>query len=653
MCLLHKLIPEKSIYRILLLCILVLLIYYPAILAEISLIDDFDMVNAMMNTETMNFWDIFIPRSAGGGYYRPLLGLSQYIDRKLWLMDGSFMHLENILFHLVNSVLVYILAFMAMIRLSFKTDSLLPFVAALIFAIHPISTESVCWISGRTDVMACNFILLSAIFLFRYQENRKKRNLFYSGAAVLLSLFAKEVAFGYILALPFLLSLSKTDLPKLTEPIALSDRKVFHPLITYLLFFSVSVIIVLYVGSYWSVLLLGCSFIMYSLWANLDRKTLQVTIREHLASTSLLALLVLATFALFFVFRKIAFTSNVDRISNTIYLIFQDTSYAISMFFGAAGFYVKKFFLPLPLNFFILEINPLYDLLGIAVFLFILWLVLKRDTISALAITGMCCVLPAFPFAFGTIAWTGYAERYIYVASAFWSIAIALFVAKLLVEQNIQDRIRDLVHVGMIVIMLAMALITYRRNITWQTNTALISDTVAQNPKQKELRGLYMLAFIRAGDMKAAREQYRIASSLQSIKYMENYDLNMAGIEAAEGNKGEAEALLQKVLLATHGKSIAAFKFYIKFLENELVMAKDENRITEIQNKIIPLYKQLYELNHDPFVLYRLGQIHIARKDSQKAIDVYELAVKVYPPGNMYGDNSSKILKQLKKQIQP
>jgi tetratricopeptide (TPR) repeat protein len=524
----------------------------------------------------------------------------------------------------------------------------LPLSAALVFALHPIATESVNWISGRTDIMACNFILVSAIFLFRYLDSRKKVDLACSVIALLLSLFAKEVAFGYILALPFLLSLPRQDL---NDSEKLLNTKKQNPLIIFLIFFSVSVIIAMYTGSYWSVMLLGGCYLINSIRLEIGNKSLWETIRERVKAISMLTLVILATFALFFVLRKIAFTSNIDRISNTIRLIFQDTSYAISIFLGAAGFYVKKFFLPLPLNFFILEINPLYDLLGIAVFLFTIWLVIRRNRISVLSIAGMCCVLPAFPFAFGTIAWTGYAERYIYVASAFWSVAFVLFVSRIFAAWNIKHNQKMLVNSIVIALLLIMAFITYQRNLVWQTNMDLISDTVTKNPKQKELRGLYMLAFIRAGDFKSAREQYKIASSLHSTKYLDNYDINMAGVELTEGNKSAAEALLQNVLSSTKGKSAAALNFYIKFQENELRQEKNPKDILSIQDKIIQLYDQSYQLNKDPFILYRLGQIYIARKDKLKAIELFEKAVKAYPPGNIYGDNSAKIVRKLKQQI--
>lgn len=628
------------------------LVYYPAVFSEISIIDDLDMVNALLNVEKLGFWDIFVPRSAGGGYYRPLLGLSQYVDRQFWMMDSRMMHIENILFHLFNSLLVYLLAYRLSGRDSLKNWNIASLIAALLFALHPVLTESVSWISGRTDSMACSFILISTIFLFRYRENGKKLDLLYSGVSLLFSLFAKEVAFGYLLALPFLLTIRKfnTHQPEMFPKTP--DIKKLHPLILYLAFFSVSAIIVLLGGSYWWVILLGGAYMLVPLLlANRDISFLEL-LKERALGASVLALAVLSTGALFFIFRKIAFSSNIDRISNTLTLICQDTGYAISIFLGAVGFYVKKFFWPLPLNFFILEIDPLYDLLGIALFLLILRLIMVRSMVSVLSIAGMCCVLPALPFAFGTIAWTGYAERYIYISTAFWSIALVLYIDRTFFGSHLPESLKKLSYFFIAFLLLAMAFTTWRRNLTWQTNLDLIADTVKQSPRQKELRGMYMLAFIRAGNLKAAREQYRIASALPGGKYSEHYDLNMAGVAATEGNKVEAEGLLKKILSSSRGNSVVALQFYIRFLENELLLEKNPDRLRWRQDQVLKLYGRLFELNQDPFNFYRMGQIHVARNDIQEAIRCFERSAHFYPPGNMYGDNSAKIVLKLKKKVE-
>lgn len=56
-----------------------------------------------------------------------------------------------------------------------------------------------------------------------------------------------------------------------------------------------------------------------------------------------------------------------------------DPNYSVSVFLGAVGFYVKKFFLPLPLNLFIVEVDPLYDFIGIGVLLGCVALAVRRS----------------------------------------------------------------------------------------------------------------------------------------------------------------------------------------------------------------------------------------------------------------------------------
>lgn len=626
-------------YQVTLLSLLILVVYYPAITAEISIVDDLDMVSGILNSEQFSLKDILIPRSAGGGYYRPVTILTYYLDYCLWQMSSSFMHLENILLHIANMLMVFYIAKIVSEQYLPQRIISLPFFAAIVFGLHPIATESVNWISGRTDLLAGLFVLISTYFLLCYKFYRSYSSLFGFVFALGIAVFAKEVAFGFILAIPLILALPE----KAVSESPVSDSHVSSPTVQILIFSSLTIVLIMAGMSFWTMPAIGLLFLLISQRNSLkELKSSQLLVR-----TFTIFLVLASTIILFFVMRKIAFTSDIDRISNTLRLMYQDTGYAISLFTGAAGFYVKKFFLPLPLNFFILEIDPLYDLFGIVVFFCGLYMLFQRNIVAVFSITGVSLFLPALPFAFGTIAWTGYAERYIYISSAFWSVAV-LFVIMSIRQTG---RVEKIIPVVLLMLVMIMSVVTFNRNLVWQTNMSLIADTVSKSPRQKELRGLYMLAFIRAGDLKSAREQYRIASFLHSNKYLESYDLNMAGIEAAEGNKKAAEKLLQKVIDETNGKSVVALKTYSKFLENELNFATESSSVVLLQDKLIPLYNHLYELNHDPFILYRLGQIYITRDDSKTAVEMFEKVVKEYPDGIMYKDNSVKIIKKLQKKI--
>ena len=100
----------------------------------------------------------------GSHYYRPLVSLSFFLDLQLWGLNPLGFHLTNLLAHLATALAVLALAR----RLS--GDTLAAAIAGLAFALHPIHTESVTFISGRTDVLATLFFLLSLLGYARWRE---------------------------------------------------------------------------------------------------------------------------------------------------------------------------------------------------------------------------------------------------------------------------------------------------------------------------------------------------------------------------------------------------------------------------------------------------------------------------------------------------
>ena len=139
----------------------------------------------------------FLPGAGGGLYYRPLLCLTYFIDKELWFMEGRFLHLENILLHLLAAILVFFLA-SSLLPQNRRRNTWLPLIAALCFGLHPIATESVNWVSGRTDVLAGVFVLASALFLLKFKEKKEKKFLFISLFALLLGMLSKEVSILFL-----------------------------------------------------------------------------------------------------------------------------------------------------------------------------------------------------------------------------------------------------------------------------------------------------------------------------------------------------------------------------------------------------------------------------------------------------------------------
>lgn len=140
--------------------------------------------------------------------YRPLASFSFAVNYAVNGLEPSGYHIANLLFHTLNAFLVFLL----LRRLGFGDGP--SCAGALIFAIHPVHTEAVTWISGRGNVLFLFFFLISYLLYVRIgavsgddgseAEKSKSRNVLLvcgSLAAYALSLLAKEMA----LPLPVLL----------------------------------------------------------------------------------------------------------------------------------------------------------------------------------------------------------------------------------------------------------------------------------------------------------------------------------------------------------------------------------------------------------------------------------------------------------------
>ena len=124
--------------------------------------------------------------------YRPIRDISYAIDLALWGQNPFGFHLSNILLHTANVLLVF-----ALVRRLTK-DRIAATLTALIFAVHPIQTDAVTYISGRRDVLFTLFYLLAFHSYLTYYRSR------WSAKAVvcfvlflllwMLSLLSKEMA---------------------------------------------------------------------------------------------------------------------------------------------------------------------------------------------------------------------------------------------------------------------------------------------------------------------------------------------------------------------------------------------------------------------------------------------------------------------------
>jgi hypothetical protein len=117
-----------------------------------------DYVSVLMAPERWHLWNIrdqFLPLDPDAAYLPPLSTITYYTDELLWGPNAYWgWHLTNISMHAASAVLV------AMILRPF--GPLAQIAGGFAFGLHPVHTETVGWISARTDLQATLLILLSS-----------------------------------------------------------------------------------------------------------------------------------------------------------------------------------------------------------------------------------------------------------------------------------------------------------------------------------------------------------------------------------------------------------------------------------------------------------------------------------------------------------
>ncbi len=135
------------------------------------------------------------------GNYHPLAMLSLGLDKNISGLNkddksNTFMfHFSNLLFHIINTLLIFWLIFIMLQR------SDIAIITALLFGLGAIHVESVAWLSERKDVLYSCFFIASMVSYVYYVKRGKFG--FYIGAFLLfvLSLLSKGQAVSLAVSL--------------------------------------------------------------------------------------------------------------------------------------------------------------------------------------------------------------------------------------------------------------------------------------------------------------------------------------------------------------------------------------------------------------------------------------------------------------------
>jgi tetratricopeptide (TPR) repeat protein len=129
--------------------------------------------------------------------WHPLTWLSHMLDVELFGLDAGRHHLTGVLFHLLNTLLLFHL----LRTVTGATGR--SAVAAALFGVHPLHVESVAWVAERKDVLSAFFGLLAALAYVRAVRRAGPLHLWPVAVLFALSLLAKPM----LVTLPLLLLL--------------------------------------------------------------------------------------------------------------------------------------------------------------------------------------------------------------------------------------------------------------------------------------------------------------------------------------------------------------------------------------------------------------------------------------------------------------
>lgn len=565
---LNNLHYDNPIFLTILLVSIVLLVFYPSTNGGIHTIDDPGILNLYSSSPVLA--QILLPN--GSYYYRPVIELSFWMDNFLWGMNPIVMHLENVVLHCANSLLVFLLC-RKVIGNNSKHNLLLSFSISLLFALHPVNVEPVVWIAGRTDPMYSLFVLLAFYCLLCWIETLNTKYLFYVFVLLVVSVLTKETALAACLAIVLLAFFWPSKI--------LFSKRIKTVLIIFLAVFQLVIFSIFLNGS--SVLshLLSGAYSLFS---------------EHFIIDGLIAI----------------------------------------------GFYLSKIIYPFPLNFAITEVNVLYGILGIIILLLQIWIYKINNKAGLLFAASTLLILPAVLVAVIKITWTPFAERYLYLSTAFCLLGIAIVLHEYVKALN-----EVLLAAILVTLILFFTVKSFSRISLWNDKLAFYQDAVLKSPQFGSLYHELGIIFIQHGDMDKAKDAFELAdklnkrdsirllikSNIMALKYQKN---DYAGCRKyffqLFSDKHKAPDIFLELLYKSDTKRLHTLSGVEK-----IILAKDIFETLTILN----------EKKSDPFWLYKSGQMLLIVGDKSMAAEYFKRSYQQAPLDAYYRKAAEIHLNQL------
>jgi hypothetical protein len=155
--------------------------------------DDYYVTHNAALRDLHGLWRIWFDVTATPQYY-PLVHSSFWLEYHFWGLNPVGYHAINLILHMLAAILLW--------RVLVQLRVPGAWLAAAIFAVHPVHVESVAWITERKNVLSAVFYLAAALAYLRFErardseESGRRAWTFYAAsfAFFVLALLSKTVA---------------------------------------------------------------------------------------------------------------------------------------------------------------------------------------------------------------------------------------------------------------------------------------------------------------------------------------------------------------------------------------------------------------------------------------------------------------------------
>lgn len=136
--------------------------------------------------------------SSADELYRPLSLIMFAVEWQMWPDNPKAGHIINLLLYALACVLL----FTTLRKVFEKFNVFLPFIATIIFALHPIHTEVIANIKSRDEILSFFFLVLTLRYAFNYVNTSKSKWIIYGIITYFLAFLSKESAITFLAVIP-------------------------------------------------------------------------------------------------------------------------------------------------------------------------------------------------------------------------------------------------------------------------------------------------------------------------------------------------------------------------------------------------------------------------------------------------------------------